>query len=85
MEYHFGIINNIVLSKFKEISNQTVLSRLRQAVRKLLKFCLIRDQLFHFIKIVKFVDNDNTVTFVGLCYDDAIIFTQIFRATYSSY
>ena len=48
-----NFINDTISSKFTEIGDQTVLSRFRRVLCKLLKFCFIGDQLFHFIEVIK--------------------------------
>ena len=67
------IINNTISFKFTEISNQTVLSRLRRVLCKFFKFGFIRDQLIHFIKVIKLVYDDNSITLVSFSDDDAIV------------
>ena len=58
-----------------EIGNKTVLSRLRWVLCKFFKFSFIRDQLLHFIKVIKLVYDDNSITLIWFRDDDAIIIT----------
>ena len=67
------IINNTISFKFTEIGNQTVLSRLRWVMCKFFKFSLIRDQLVHFVKVIKLVYDDNSIALVWFRDDDAIV------------
>ena len=69
------IINNTISFKFTEIGNKTVLSRLRWVLCKLFKFTFIRDQLLHFIEVIKLVHDDNSITLIWFRDDDAIIIT----------
>jgi len=68
-----NFINETISSKFTEIGDQTALSRLRRVLCKLFKFCFIGDQLFHFTEVIKFINDDNAVTFVGFRYYDTVI------------
>ena len=48
-------------------------------MRKFLELCFIRNQLFHFIQVIKLIDDYNPVPFVKFCDYNAIVFLQIIQ------
>ena len=48
-------------------------------MRKFLELFFIRNQLFHFIQVIKLIDDYNPVPFVKFCDFNAIVFSQIIQ------
>ena len=66
MEVSFegNIIKDSIFSKFKKICYQAVLSRLSRILFEFLELCFIRNQQFHFIKVIKFIVDGNSGRFL---------------------
>ena len=72
-----GIIDDFILLQFAKVRYQAVFSGLRRVLCQFLKFGFVWDQKFHFIQIIKFVDDYNPVPCIRFCDYNAVIFSQI--------